>query len=126
MILNSPFLISSALAPALKVGAATLSLLEIKLPDDEGRDSAVFELDTPDFRYVDDKMKSGVGGFQGTVDIFVGFLNFLDYAAESDEEPPLFPEHVVEWAKENRDEIAAVTMEITDSDGGANETLIEE
>ena len=136
MILHQPFIISAALAPALKIGTATLSLLDVKLPDAEGRDAAVFELQTEDFTYVDDQMKSGVGGYHGTVDIFEGFLGFMAACGESvrhvnyDEEPSenadLFPPRIATWCAQNLDEIEATSCSITDEDGNVNYNLIEE
>lgn len=136
MILDPPFLISSALAPALKIGSATLSLLDVKLPDADGRDAAVFELQTPDFTYIDEQMKSGVGGYHGTVDIFEGFLGFLAacgesvrcvaYSGEPGENAGIFPLHVATWCAENLDEIEATACSITDEDGNVNYNLIED
>ena len=135
MKLHSPFIIGSALSPALKIGDSTLHLTDVQLAE-QGRDQATFLLVTPEFEYVDDQLRSGVGGFQSTVGIFESFLGFMQAACESaeyemrtglqGENTDLFPKHVVEWALEHKDAIDMAICEITDEDGYPNESLIEE
>ncbi len=135
MLLKSPFIIGSTLSPALKIGDSTLHLADVQLAE-QGRDQATFLLVTPEFEYVDDKLRSGVGGFQSTVSIFESFLSFLSAAAESlryrivtgvkGENEDLFPHHVNVWAAYNKDAIEMAICEITDEDGAPNESLIEE
>ena len=107
MILHDPFFIGSRLLPALKVGDGTLSLASASW-NDERRLEFGFYLDTPDFEYFDDNMKSGCGGCS-MVEAFDGFLAFLEAAVESynyeqrhagykGENTDLFPSYVVEWA----------------------------
>jgi len=127
MILNAPFFISSALAPAIKIGDTTLSLLEVKSSGD--RDNAVFELQGPDIDYIDSEMRSGHWGFKNTVEIFETFLSYMDACAESypdGENADLFPPHVAAWCSEHRDDIGYARMDITDEDGNAMTTLIVE
>lgn len=132
MVLHSPFIISSALAPGLQIGGATLSLLSTEEVHRGGffRACAKFELYTPDFIHVDEDLGSGVGGFHSTVEIFETYLSFLEAAAESHryggENSDLFPKHVVAWAADHIDDIAAVRMSICDEDGNPNVSLIEE
>lgn len=134
MILHQPFFIGSAFCPALKVGEhATLTLLETNLGE---RDTATFELATPTFTYVDDRMQSGGHGFNSTVGIFETFLQFLEAAVESfdyehrtgrkDDDMTLFPRYVVEWAYENRDAIEEARASIEDENGDPLTNLIEE
>lgn len=134
MILHHPFFIGSALAPALKIGEhATLTLLETKMGE---RDTAVFELATPEFVYVDDQMQSGMQGFDSTVEAFATFLSFLDAAVESfdyehrtgrkDDDMTLFPRYVVEWAYENRSAVGEVRSSIEDETGSVNYNMIKE
>ena len=135
MKLHSPFIIGSTLSPALKIGDGTLHLTDVQLAE-QGRDQATFLLVTPEFEYVEDQMRSGVGGFQSTVGIFESFLGFMQAACESaeyeertgypSENSGLFPRHVVEWALEHKDAIEMAICEITDEDGYPNESLIEE
>ena len=135
MILNPPFLISSALVPALKVGDAVVSLLDTTVTP-ANRDQARIEIQTPTFTYVDDNLESGVGGFRSTVEIFEGFLSFMTacgesvrsvaYTGEEGENADLFPRHVALWCAENLDEISAVQCEICDEDGQVNANLIGE
>ncbi len=135
MLLKSPFIITSTLSPGIKIGDSTLHLTNVQLAE-QGRDQATFLLLTPEFEYVDDKLRSGVGGFQSTVSIFESFLSFLSAAAESlryrivtgvkGENEDLFPHHVNVWAAYNKDAIEMAICEITDEDGAPNESLIEE
>ena len=135
MLLKSPFIIGSTLSPALKIGDSVLHLTDVQVAE-EGRDRATFLLATPEFEYVDDQMRSGVGGFQSTVGIFESFLSFLSAAAESlryrivtgvkGEIEDLLPHHVNVWAAYNKDAIEMAICEITDEDGAPNESLIEE
>lgn len=135
MKLHSPFIIGSTLSPALKIGDSTLHLTDVQLSE-QGRDQATFLLVTPEFEHVDDKLRSGVGGFQSTVSIFESFLGFMQAACESaeyeertgyqSENSDLFPKHIVEWALEHKDAIDMAICEITDEDGYPNESLIEE
>ena len=135
MKIKSPFIIGSALSPALKIGDSTLHLTDVQVAE-EGRDRATFLLVTPEFEYEDDQLRSGVGGFLGTVGIFESFLGFMQAAVESadyeertgriGENTDLFPRHIVEWAMDHRYEIQDVMSDITDEDGGPNESLIEE
>lgn len=134
-LLKSPFIITSTLSPGLKIGDSNLHLTDVQVAED-GRDRATFLLVTPEFEYVDDQMRSGVGGFRGTVEIFESFLSFLEAAAESiryhivtgvrGENEDIFPHHVNVWAAYNKDAIDMAICDITDEDGAPNESLIEE
>ena len=135
MKLRPPFIITSTLNPGLKIGDSTLHLTDVQVAE-EGRDRATFLLVTPEFEYEDDQLRSGVGGFLGTVGIFESFLGFMQAAVESadyeertgriGENTDLFPRHIVEWAMDHRYEIEDVTAGITNEDGEPNESLIEE
>jgi len=135
MKLHDQFIITSTLSPGIKIGDGILHLTDVQVAE-EGRDLATFLLVTPEFEYVGDQLRSGVGGFQSTVGIFVSFLGFMLAAVESaeyemrtglqGENTDLFPKHVVEWALEHKDAIEMAICEITDEDGYPNESLIEE
>lgn len=132
MKLSAPFLISSALCPALKIGDATLSLVGANATT-EGRYKAEFELQTPTFTYVDDTLQSGVGGFRSVVEIFEAYLSFmsacgesLKYYGDDGECASIFPPNVAQWCAENLDEIDMVWWDITDDVGNPNVSLIEE
>ena len=135
MKLRPPFIITSTLNPGLKIGDSTLHLTDVQVAE-EGRDRATFLLVTPEFEYEDDQLRSGVGGFLGTVGIFESFLGFMQAAVESadyeertgriGENTDLFPRHIVEWAMDHRYEIEDVMADITNEDGEPNESLIEE
>ena len=135
MLIKPPFIITSTLNPGLKIGDSTLHLTDAQVAE-EGRDRATFLLVTPEFEYEDDQMRSGVGGFRGTVGIFESFLSFLNAAAESlryhivtgvkGENEDLFPHHVRVWAAYNKDAIEMAIADITNEDGSTNDSLIEE
>lgn len=135
MKLHDPFIITSTLSPGIKIGDGTLHLTDVQVAE-EGRDRATFLLVTPEFEYVDDQLRSGVGGFHNTVEVFEAFLSFLSAAAESlryhivigvkGENEDLFPHHVNVWAAYNKDAIDMAICDITDEDGAPNEALIEE
>lgn len=134
-MLRNPFIIGSTLSPALKIGDSTLHLTDVQFAE-QGRDQATFLLVTPEFECVDDKLRSGTGGFISTVAAFDAFLSFLEAAAEAEEyevrtgmksdNSDLFPPHVTEWALLNKDEISMVHSEICNEDGSTNDSLIEE
>jgi hypothetical protein len=136
MKLRNPFIIGSTLSPALKIGDSVLHLLDASEVTEDNRDRAKFLLVTPGFEYGDDQLRSGVGGFRGTVEIFDVFLSFLEAAAEAEEyevrtgmkldNSDLFPPHVTEWALLNKDEMSLVHSEICNEDGSTNDSLIEE
>ncbi len=135
MLLKPPFIITSTLSPGINIGDSTLHLTDVQLAE-QGRDQATFLLVTPEFEYVDDQLRSGVGGFQSTVGIFESFLGFVQAACESaeyeertgyqSENSGLFPKHIVEWALEHKEAIDTAICEITDEDGYPDESLIEE
>lgn len=136
MILHNPFFIGSTLSPALKIGDSVLHLVGTEYEIESNRDVAQFLLETPEFDYSDSEMRSGVGGFHSTVDIFESFLSFLAAAAEraeyevrtglSDGDGLMFPAKVTEWALLNKDEIDMASSSICDDFGNAVTSLIEE
>lgn len=134
MILHVPFFIGPRLLPALKVGDGTLSLASASW-NDERRLEFGFYLDTPDFEYFDDNMKSGCGGCS-MVEAFDGFLAFLEAAVESynyeqrhagakGENTDLFPSYVVEWAAAQT-YLEEARCSICDEEGLTLNHLIEE
>ena len=136
MKLHDPFIITSTLSPGIKIGDSVLHLLDASEVTEDNRDRAKFLLVTPGFEYGDDQLRSGVGGFRGTVEIFESFLSFLSAAADSlryrivtgvkGDNEDLFPHHVNVWAAYNKDAIEMAICEITDEDGSTNDSLIEE
>lgn len=138
MKMYPPFFISARLAPAIKVGDATLSLIDTKRSKPETgfemwtpRSRATFALDFPDgTSFEDDSMQSGMGGFHSTVEIFETYLSFLDAAAESykydgmeGENSKLFPKHIVEWAAEQGD-LECLRCDLRDASGAVRTELI--
>lgn len=129
MKLHDPFIISSALAPAINIGDTELSLLEVE--QDGDRVLAMFELRGPNIEYVDDTLRSGVQGWKSVVEIFETYLSFLDAAAEAMAYPhsdnrDLFPDHVMQWCENHGWEIAMARCKICDEDGNPLHHLIEE
>lgn len=129
MKLHDPFFISSALAPAIKIGDTTLSLLEVE--QDGDRVLAMFELRGPGIDYVDDSLNAGLRGWRSVVEVFEAYLSFLDAAAEATAYPhsdntDLFPYHVMLWCANHSTEIAMARCEICDEDGNPLHHLIEE
>lgn len=124
MTLQSPFFISSRLAPALKVADATLSF-------DRGNFVIDFvdgtEHEITDFRFPACRIK-GDTNESVLQDGFASILAFLSACAESrnyaerrgkdaseGENSDLFPEFVGQWAQENSDEIDMIQLEIEET-----------
>ncbi|MDE2020432.1 MAG: hypothetical protein KGJ13_08865 [Patescibacteria group bacterium] len=123
MKLNYPFVISSRLLPAVKVGNGTISI-EFAGQTQDGRTRYRYYIDTPDFEYSGNDLKSSVGGGslqKGMEDL----LSFLNACAESrqysrstprlGENSDLFPDHVGEWAGTYSEEIAMLEYELQES-----------
>lgn len=132
MILHAPFFISARLAPALKIGDATLSLIKTEVTD-ERRVRCTFALDTPEFEYIDCNMQSGCGGFrEGPVEAFDSFLSFLAAGAEAARYGPesdnydLFPPHIMQWCEDNDTDIGNAQCDIQDEDGNPLYHLIDQ
>ena len=125
MILQTPFIISSRLAPAVNVGGATISY-------EDGR----FVIDLPDgSEHVVTDMHRPRGTVRGVNDTecamvqsqFAALLGFLSACAKSrqyatrtgrvGENADLFPENVGDWAEQNSDEIAGLGIEIEETRG---------
>jgi hypothetical protein len=126
MKLHPPFHISSLIAPAIKIGGATLSFLDVEYGE---RDRATFVLDYEGKRYEDRNLMSGVHGFGHTVEIFETFLSFMEACAESypdGENADLFPPEVAAWMADNSDEISGARWDLLNDDGTVNTGLIEE
>lgn len=132
MKLSTPFIIGARLLPALQIGDAVLSLdTGFDAWTEDNRERARFIVDLPDgTEYVDEELRSGVGGFRGYVQQFETFLCFLDYASTGNDPDadaaPMFPPHVLAWAQDCADDIACARMNITDDAGNALSTLIED
>jgi hypothetical protein len=130
MVLHEPFIISSRLMPAVKVGDATISA-EWDGETSDKRAQVRFFIDKPDgpdgpgWTYEANDLHSGVGGatMQG---MFACLLSFLQACAESvnyrrrtgrrGENEDLFPPHVAEWASHNSDEMGVLEIELEETD----------
>ncbi len=145
MKLLTPFIISARLAPALKIGDATLSLIGTDArPSSEpgamilgARIGATLVLDFPDgTEFECDDLESGCGGFGSVVDIFETFLSFLSAAAEArnfkartgitSDNDAMFPERIMQWAADNADDIGAAQCDLQDENGNVRTDLIAE
>jgi len=131
MKLHDPFLISSRLLPAIKVGDATISM-DTEGYDDEGRLIYHYYIDHADFEYENTDLKSGVGG-DDLVSGFTSLLSFLSHDAEhyrylylhhpvllnkSEDESEDYcfdSPSVVEWAYQNSDEIDLLAFELEEA-----------
>lgn len=116
MRLKQPFMISGRLLPALPIGEGTLSY---------DYETFVFYLDTPEFEYVIDKYKPGLGAKNNVQRAFEDVLDFISIAIDEacrshseGEEPEydLFPKHVVDWFTLNEAEIGELIFLINDEE----------
>lgn len=145
MKLLAPFIISARLAPALRVGDATLSLIGTAPRPSDGpgamllgpRIGATLVLDFADgTEYECDDLQSGCGGFNSVVDIFETFLSFMSAAAEAvnftartgvdADGLDMFPPHVMRWAADNVSAIEYAQCDLQDENGNVRTDLIQE
>lgn len=123
MKLNSPFLISARLAPALKIADAYLSFENGQFVFDfaDGSEHVVTDFNFPQMRV------RGTTDERFLQDGFSAIMSFLGACAESrsyaerrgkdaseGENSGLFPESVGQWAQLHSDEIAMLDCEITE------------
>lgn len=125
MKISLPFLISSRLLPAVRIGDATVQLEFSTRPGRDGRNRYRWTIDLDaGGTYSDDDLQSGCGG--GTIaDGFASLLSFLSACGESyryreatgrgGDNADLFPEPVAQWAAENEDEISMLAMELEEN-----------
>lgn len=125
MKLKPPFIISARLAPALKIGDATLSFDNGRFVFDfaDGSEHVVTDFNFPQGRI------QGKTDERFLQDGFSAILSFLGACAESrkyavrrgkdsmdGENSSLFPDHVGQWAEQWSDEIAMLDCEITEAE----------
>lgn len=108
-----PFIISSRLKPAIKVGDATISIETVRLRRD-GRYQYRYFIDTPEFEYVEADIQTHKHDLKEALSTL---LSFLGAAAEAYNRPnsdnkDLFPSNVMEWAHQNSDEISMAQLEL--------------
>jgi hypothetical protein len=135
MKLHNPFIIGPRLLPALRVGDAFLSLAAWTRADrahpsfsEARRDVCTFYLDIPGEPGYDDAVRSGIAGFHSAVEAFDAMLAFLVAAAESrngSDNANLFPEYVMRWCRDSRDDIEVAGLELCDEQGKPLTGLIE-
>lgn len=138
MRLHPPFIISARLAPALRIGDVTISLVKVG-PGPDRRSSATMVMDFPDGRsYEDANLQSGCWGFSSTVAIFETYLSFLSAALESrayqtrtgrkGDHADLFPAWVLDQFDGMEDDVDCARSDLCDEDDGCtvHENLIEE
>lgn len=127
MKLNPPLIITSRLLPGLRVPAhGSLTEISIEIAGDtrDGRTRYRYYIDSPDFEYTSDDLKSGCQGGD-LQEGLSSLLSFLGAAAEScayrlrtgrtGENEDLFPANVVEWAHRNSDELAMLACELEEN-----------
>ena len=137
MITHEPFY-RSILGPVLPLypSGATLTLFKVERDYSTGRDRATMILNTPEFKYTDDTLQSGVGGGWSKVEIFETYLGFMEACVESreyvgadgnpGENAGLFPDHVGEWLVDNKGAIEMARINICDENGNPLSWLIQE
>lgn len=128
MTLKKPFIISSRLLPALKIGNATVQLEYSKRPGAGGRTRYQWiidiQTDTGEQTFTGHDLQSGCQG--GSLqEGFESLLSFLGAAAESlsytrrtgreTDNADLFPAAVAAWADQNSDEISLAEMEVRET-----------
>lgn len=127
MKLNAPIIITSRLLPGLRVpGHGCLSEISIEIAGttSDGRLRYRYFIDSPDFEYSNDDLKSGCGNGDLQSGL-ASLLSFLTAAAESlsyrlrtgrtGENEDLFPANVVEWAHLYSDELSMLQMELEEN-----------
>lgn len=135
MKLHDPFF-RTPLGPAIQIGEGTLTLHNVERDYNTGRDRATMLLVTPDFKYQDRELRSGVGGGWSKVEIFETFLGFMEACIESreyvgadgnpGENANLFPQHVGEWLVDHKSDVQYARMILCDEDGYPLKFLIQE
>lgn len=137
MIVHEPF-VRSILGPVLPLypSGAILTLLKVERDYSTGRDRATLILHTPEFKYTDSTLQSGVGGGWSKVEIFETYLGFMEACIESreyvgadgnpGENADLFPDHVGQWLVDNKGAIEAARISLCDEDGYVFKWLIQE
>ncbi|MFA5375865.1 MAG: hypothetical protein WC455_09000 [Dehalococcoidia bacterium] len=132
MILHPPFKITPSLCAGLRIGDHSwISLLSAKAGENRGGEKCHiasqdwgFEIFTPDFVYINEDLNTAHGDIVHAFDDFLCFLTCEPDIMPGDE--PLFPPHVLEWAKQNEDELSMLRSDITDDESGiARSELIE-
>lgn len=132
MILRAPFMISSRLLPAVKVGGATISLEPIGRTSDNRPRWRYFIDINPPFPgyaggYLADDLYGDVGGLHDTQDAMAALLSFLGAAAEAyayqistgreSDNADLFPACIEEWATQYSDELSMLQCELEENKG---------
>ena len=124
MKLNPPFEISPRLLPAVRVGSAFVSI-EFAGQTSDGRARYHYHIDTPDWEYTGDDLKSGVGGgsLESGMESLLSFLSACGEAVaysrrtgRESENADLFPPHVAQWCYQNSDELSLLQFEISESE----------
>jgi len=131
MTLQAPFLISSRLLPAVKVGDVTISINFCNSRTPDNRLKFRYFIDGPNLEYTADDIKSGCGdryvpeALQQAMETLLAFLehdgevyraNMTRHTA-LDEDESSFPGNVQEWAYMNSDEIGSLRLELEERKG---------
>ena len=124
MKLNPPFEISPRLLPAVRVGSAFVSI-EFAGQTSDGRARYRYHIDTPDWEYTGDDLKSGVGGgsLESGMESLLSFLSacgeavaYSQRTGRESENADLFPPHVAQWCYQNSDELSLLQFEISEAE----------
>ena len=120
MIIKPPCMITSRLLPGIKVGDATLSI-EYSDCDKYGRKEFSWFVDVPGVGDFEGASLSGMGGLQSALGDLCYFLGhagdwFNSMVKDPEDEKPLFPPALCEWAGENVDALEMVRMDLEEGD----------
>lgn len=122
MKLFHPFMISSRLLPSIKIVNATISIEDINV-DDQGKKVYKFYIDILNQKaYESSDLRGSVCGNESghpIQEVMESLLNFLSASAEAYSYPDsdnrdLFPEYIMEWAYQNKEEIEIAFLEMNE------------
>lgn len=115
MIIKSPMIITARLLPGIKVEDGFISLEPTERCREYGKPIWKWYVDIPAGEFEGDDL----AGWGDHKEMMASMLSFLGAAAESypdGENADLFPPPVVEWAHQNSDEIAILSMDLEESE----------
>jgi hypothetical protein len=124
MELTSPVIITPRLLVGLHIGQSFLSI--DYAGSEDGRQKYIIHIDTPDWEYSTDDLRSGVGG-GNLQEGLASTLAFLSSAGEAyryslqlktpNDDEQIFPPNVCKWAYQNSDELSMLEYELEETAG---------
>lgn len=110
MVIKSPMIITARLLPGIKVEDGFISLEPTEKRGEYGKPIWKWYVDIPAGEFEGDDL-AGWGDHKGMMSDMLAFLGASDYT------PGLFPEPVVEWARQNTDELDMLSCELEEGAG---------